>query len=1499
VSREEISLKRAADAAREVPTMTVKAVAPAPAGPTKPSAQEELERQRLAQPEHLARDLPSLSPGDVVGRYVVLELIGSGGMGSVYTARDPELDRKVALKLLHQVQGQARLLREAKALARLAHPNVVTAHDVGTYDGRVFLAMEFIDGLTLRQWCALRRRTWREVVNVFAHAARGLAAAHASGIVHRDFKPDNVLIGKDGRVRVLDFGLAGEAGMWPPEEAHADGSNDWSSPIPIMGTPAYMAPEQHLALTTDARTDQFSFCIALWEALFGGRPFQLSTLAALSPRAALPAIPTRSDVPDWLARLVLRGLAFDPGERYASMDTIVAELDAGVRGADSATRIVGRRYALLPSTQAAGLEHTQRALDKLTGNVVTILHVDPPRLASTDSASSRRIAHLRNFQALTTLRHPHLVAVLDGGFDDDGRPYFVLDLREQAEPLLTATRHKPFSLQINLLVQLLRALSFLHRRGMAHGALTSARALVVGGQTKLLNLGVSGPVEQEAVTQKSGHAPRNMARAARDEAKAIAADLEAVGTIARDMFIKTIPFERAPSAAIPPGMVDVNELDVDSRVGAVVVKLLSTDSAAHFRTAADVITALAEATGRSLPVETLETRESFLQAARFVGRDAEFARLRGELKETVAGRGSAWLVGGESGVGKSRLLDELRTFALGQGALVLRGQEESEGGSPYQSWRDALRWLALVSDLEPLEASVLLPLVPDLPSLLERPVPAAPDLDAPSMHARLVEVVLGIFQRQTQPIVLLLEDLQWARSESVKLLHAVAARASDLPLLVVATYRSDERADLPRELGTMRPLPLPRLSPEAIAKLSVSMIGPAGERPDLLTLLRRETEGNAFFLVEVVRALAEEAGTLDRIGAEPLPQKVFVGGMRRVIQRRLDRVREEDRALLRAAAVIGRKIDVPLLSALAPDADVEAWASECIDAAVIERQEGGLRFAHDKLREGLLADLDPAERCALHARVAEAIERLYPDAPERMASLAHHFGQAQNIEKEARYAALAGEQAVQHGAFPEAITLLERALALKVASGAPRLEIAQLYSSLGTASFFLMDFANALTHLSETSAACGSRVPRTRLGSVVILVFELCVQIIVALFPSLVVTKNKARCDELLEASRASARLSNVAIFRNDELGVLLFGLRAVNLAERAGRTNLLSLGLLGFAAGCVGLDRVALRFFDRMHMADAPADELRNIATGTIAEASYLIGVGRLAQADDVLRTNLALCRRIGDRANAAYCEYLLALAAFYRGSLEEARRRVLLSQDKLGDALARHGASFATFEAHLLCIDGRLDDALERLRSVKDLFTRYDRLAEAIWFGVLAMIEVRRGDLAAARGAADDALARVKTSRVIAASGAGLLGGAMEAYLASWEDARAKELDFVPMARKAQRILRFSRSWARVYPIGGPQTLLHEGRALWLAGKETQARSTWEKSLRLAQSMSLGLYQGLAHLELGRSLSAASPRRATHLTKARDCFAAANAVSYGKETEALLAADRDSGAD
>jgi serine/threonine protein kinase len=202
----------------------------------------------------------------------VLDRIGAGGMGVVYAAYDPELDRRVALKLLRPDRfgsdaDRLRLLREAQALARLADPHVVSVYDTGTFGDRVFVAVELVEGETLRQWLGGLRaapRSWREVLARFLPAGRGLAAAHAAGLVHRDFKPENVLLGRDGRVRVADFGLA-EAAPEPGGKLAALPA-EWGL---VLGTPAYMAPEQLRGIAVDARSDQFSFCVALFEALYG------------------------------------------------------------------------------------------------------------------------------------------------------------------------------------------------------------------------------------------------------------------------------------------------------------------------------------------------------------------------------------------------------------------------------------------------------------------------------------------------------------------------------------------------------------------------------------------------------------------------------------------------------------------------------------------------------------------------------------------------------------------------------------------------------------------------------------------------------------------------------------------------------------------------------------------------------------------------------------------------------------------------------------------------------------------------------------------------------------------------------------------------------------------------------------------------------------------------------------------------------------------------------
>ena len=276
-----------------------------------------------------------------VGRYDLRERLGSGGMGVVYAAYDAELGRRVAVKLLHETgaEGQARdrILREAQALARLSHPNVVQIYEIGAVGRQVFVAMEFAEGLTLAQWQA-QPRSWRELLAVYVDAGRGLAAAHAAGLVHRDFKPENVLVGADGRVRVLDFGLArgiAEA-LEPGPEAPVDAL---LAPITatgaVMGTPAYMSPEQWRGEPTDARSDQFSFCVALYAAVHGARPFAGGSLRELRDRVlagTLQAPPERARVPGELRRALLRGLRGDPRERFPDMPALLAALERVRRG---------------------------------------------------------------------------------------------------------------------------------------------------------------------------------------------------------------------------------------------------------------------------------------------------------------------------------------------------------------------------------------------------------------------------------------------------------------------------------------------------------------------------------------------------------------------------------------------------------------------------------------------------------------------------------------------------------------------------------------------------------------------------------------------------------------------------------------------------------------------------------------------------------------------------------------------------------------------------------------------------------------------------------------------------------------------------------------------------------------------------------------------------------------------------------------------------------------
>ena len=728
------------------------------------------------------------------------------------------------------------------------------------------------------------------------------------------------------------------------------------------------------------------------------------------------------------------------------------------------------------------------------------------------------------------------------------------------------------------------------------------------------------------------------------------------------------------------------------------------------------------------------------------------------------------------------------------------------------------------------------------------------------------------------------------------------------PLLIIGTYRIEEAPDLPARTGLdlnapdVHLLKLDCLGEKAIADLSACVLGEeAGRQEHLVDLLQRETEGNVFFIIEVLRALAEEAGQLDQIARMTLPEHVHVEGTQSVARRRLRQVPEAARPLLRVAAVAGRDLDLAVLlatlqslSAPVDSAGVESWLAACAEALVLEIGERGAqgdrwRFAHDKLRERLLADMPPEEKQTLHRRVAEAIEQVYPDDPAQAALLAHHWREAGNIPKETHYAALAGIHALSHGVYQEALPFLERALAQAEQAGLPPLRRAELESHVGEALEGLGQPQASIAHSERALRMLGWRVPATTAGLVLGIVWETCRQIRHRLIVDVFHRQLKASIDPAVMdiAGKSKWHLGEQLFVLQRAIPLAYHVLSYANQAELAGETALLdqasAYGLMMILAGTLGLHSIARSYRQKAETVLRRCQDHR--ARGRVAQGIAAYGLNRAQW--EWTDTDLASeeAKQIGYMANYTRLRAEKGHALHFQARWEE--------QWELMSGLLAFCRRQNDFHWSNVCLwhlaesaarRGRYPEALSLLDECQpDLEAVQDTGHCITAYGIRAQIDLARGEVDLAHQCAERAL-KVMFLPIASWAYTGY-AGVVEYYLTQLEQEPS-----LRHRRQAFRAMLHMRLFAFVHDSGKPRLAVFGCWQAGLRGQHRRAARIARDGIQLARQLHMPYEEGLLHYHTGRFLPQADPARREHLAQALVIFERLGAAYDAECTRKLL---------
>ena len=998
----------------------------------------------------------SVQPGQVIQHYRILEKIGQGGMGEVYKAEDQKLGRIVALKLLpagaqEEQTAKRRLLQEARAASALNHPHIVTIHSVEESDGSIFIVMEYVEGETLKSIIERDPLEPSRLIDIGSQIADALSAAHNVGLIHRDIKPSNILVTPGGQAKILDFGLAKITQVSDKPVSGEQTMSRLTKTGMIIGTVAYMSPEQTRGEALDARTDIFSLGCVLYEAATGKVPFSGPSILSVLHEIATVDPPAPSSVairaPQQFDSIIRKALAKDKDHRYSS----AAELAAALRSLTFANR-----YQIIRELGRGGMGVVYLAHDPLLQRDVAI-KVMTPDILSQDAIERFQ----REARVVAGMDHPSIVGIHDIG-QQDGSLFFIMPFVEGTN-LRTFLKDESLSMGevVNIGIHVAEALDYSHSKGVVHRDIKPENIMV----TRLDSGEVRVRVTDFGLAMTSAHShitktgtlvgtiaylsPEQMTERDIDGRS----DIFSLGTVLYECLVGKAPFSGELQSVlyriaheIPQAPRSIGA-DVPQELEDIVMRCLEKDAARRPQKAREIADALIRVrsklreTDRDQKLSVVYRASTIAQRpvlSPLIGREKEFADLQHRLNASLQNECQFAVVAGDAGIGKTRLLDELENLSKARKIRVLHSRfVEQDQAFPYQGFCEAIQdyfRLKVTAGSGPVDfsdlAGDLVSLFPVLAEMDEvtggQRVSAATETKKIQDRTYIYDLLARSFVRigGGKPLVIFFEDLHNA-DVSLDALQYIVRRLGPTPTFIVVTYRStevDKSHPLSRMINSFKgdrrflEIELEPFTREEHKKFLAALVGSSQMDRNTVDRLYDATEGNPHFLKELVRSLIDSGrivkantGAWSLSGEAALSSDVLPPTIQQTVEKRIERLPQDWKRVLTVASIPGRTFEFRDLEILSEGKEnLDDIVDGLITAGFIEEERGSrgevLTFSSGIVRDVLYGQVPRRRRRALHRKYAEELEARNAGHLERFYSaLVHHYSEGDVPEKVIEY----------------------------------------------------------------------------------------------------------------------------------------------------------------------------------------------------------------------------------------------------------------------------------------------------------------------------------------------------------------------------------------------------------------------------------------------------------------------------------------------------------------